>query len=144
MRRTWPHSQQLLLTQQPSDNNLSIGCAMPGIARRGRIHSWNCSCVHDWQTDLRNKPTQSWFANHGCVLILAALIIPQTEGKTNVSATKVEKFLRESLAPSDSTWFSMTERTHLVYSSLVNCILFQALKLILQAWHESSWELLTK
>lgn len=59
-------------------------------------------------------------------------------------STNVEKFLRESLAPSDSTWFSITERTHLVYSSLVNCILFQALKLILQAWHESAWELLTK
>lgn len=104
MRRTWPHSKQILLTQQTSDNNLFIGCAMPGTARRGRIHSSNCSCACDWQIVLRNKPAQSWFANHGCVLILVALMMPQTEGKINVSAAKVKKISERVLC---TKWFNM-------------------------------------
>lgn len=104
MRRTWPHSKQILLTQQTSDNNLFIGCAIPGTARRGRIHSSNCSCACDWQIVLRNKPAQSWFANHGCVLILVALMMPQTEGKINVSAAKVKKISERVLC---TKWFNM-------------------------------------
>lgn len=40
---------------------------------------------------LRATSTQSQFANHGCVLILVAMMMPQTGGKINVSSEKVEK-----------------------------------------------------